>query len=454
MGSRNHHITVGAAVGLLALAATLAPAVESDARRAVLERFATRFSNEIYPLFSRDANGCKACHYSESPRMLRVLDSAPATFSLLLEQKLFDMRDPMAIPSRVSSHDPELRMPQVGELTTEEVQRIRRFAGDLTETLNSAGHGGAAPPDERFPDSLLLPYDGEHREERVQRRMSYYQLRHSFGTLFGANWLASSGPDPFKNKANIFGGADFKSSFEASRTASAGYLAGLQEVAREVARRYVSASKDVLFEGFSPDVFVKRSPAEAARNVDRLYERILFREPTADETEHAMKLVAELQSQPPTKRTVRFALEVRDPDGREDRRDMEVTLREADASVSRFVVDQTQAASSDNPWVRVGDKPFHFEADNPDHFVRFVARPGNHVTAFDAMKFVKVGNDTETSEVVVLDNLDPECTLFGEWEPIEKEGEITRSEKAKKKYEEDLHVVGSNHLETRNLTNH
>ena len=130
-----------------------------------------------------------------------------------------------------------------------------------------------------------------------------------------------------------------------------------------------------------------------------------------------------------------------------------MTLREADASVSRFVVDQTQAASSDNPWVRVGDKPFHFEADNPDHFVRFVARPGNHVTAFDAMKFVKVGNDTETREVVVLDNLDPECTLFGEWEPIEKEGEITRSEKAKKKYEEDLHVVGSNHLETRNLTN-
>ena len=452
---RNHKrlVTAGAVVGFLAIAATLAPASESDARRAVIERFATRFGDELYPLFSRDANGCKVCHFPESPRMLRVLNSPRATFSLLLEQNLFDVRDVMAIPSRVSGHDPELRMPQVGELSSEEIELIQRFAGDLTETLNSVGHGGTAPDDERFPDSLLLPYDGEDGEQRVERGMSYYQLRRSFGTLFGAKWLASSGPDLFKNKANIFGGADFKSSFESSRTVSASYLAGQQQVAREVARRYVSAPQDVLFERFNPDVFAKGSQAEAVRNVKRLYERILFRQPTAAETDHAITLVAELQSEPSTKRTVRFALEVRDPDGRQERRDIDVTLRQADASVSRFLLDQTKAAPLDDPWTRIGDKPFHFEADNPVHLVRLLARPGNHVTAFDAMKFVRVENGAETSDAVVLDNLDPECTLFGEWEPIEKQGEITRVEKAKQKYEQDLHVVGSNHLETRNLTN-
>jgi hypothetical protein len=457
---RNYHslIAAGAAVGFLGLAPALAPASENDTRRAVIERFATRFSNELYPLFSREANGCKLCHYPESPRMLRVLNSPRATFSVLLEQNLFDLRDAMAIPSRVSGHDPELRMPQVGELTSEEIGLIQRFASDLTETLNNAGHGETAPVDERFPDSLLLPYDGEDGEVRVERGMSYYQLRHSFGTLFGAKWLASSGPDPFKNKANIFGGADFKSSFETSRTVSAGYLAGLQEAAREVARRYVSAPQDALLEGFNPDVFVKGSQAEAARNVSRLYERILFRQPAAGETDHAITLVAELQGQASTKRKVRFALEVRDPQGREDRRDIDVTLRNSDASVSRFLLDQTQAASiddpsADNPWKRVGDKSFRFEANNPDHLVRLIARPGNHVTAFDAMKFVRVENGAETTDAVVLDNLDPECTIFGEWEPIEKEGEITRVEEAKQKYEQDLYVVGSNHLETRNLTN-
>jgi hypothetical protein len=451
---RNHHrlVAAGVVVGFLALTATLAPASESDSRRAVIARFATRFNDELYPLFSRDKNGCKVCHFSESPRMLRVLNSPRATFSLLLEQNLFDVRDAMAIPSRVSGHDPELRMPQEGELTSEEIKLIHRFAGDLTETLNSAGEGETAPVDERFPDSLLLPYDGEDGEERVERGMSYYQLRQSFGTLFGAKWLASSGPDPFKNKANIFGGADFRSSFETSRTVSAGYLSGLQEVAREVARRYVSAPRDVLLEGFNPDVFAKDSQAEATRNVNRLYERILFRQPSPGETDHAVTLVAELQSSLPTKRTVRFAIEVRDPDGRQDRRDIDLTLRQADASVSRFLLDQTQE-TGDDPWVRIAKKPFQFEADNPDHLVRLVARPGNHITAFDAMKFVRVENGKETNEAVVLDNLDPECTLFGEWEPIEKEGEITRREEAKQKYEQDLHVVGSNHLETRNLTN-
>ena len=454
MRSWKYQITVSAATGLFALAATLAPAAESDARREALKHLATRFDSEIYPLFSRDVNGCKVCHLAESPRMFRVLNSPGATFSLLLEQNLFDTRDPMAIPRRVSSLDAKLRMPQAGELTTEDIQRIRGFARDLTATLDDIDRVGATPADERFPDSLLLPYDGKSRALDVPRRMSYYQLRRSFATLFGADWLVSSGPDVFEGKANLFGGTDFKSSFEGSRTVSASYLASLQEVAREVARRYVSAPAHALFQGFNPDVFALISPKEARRNVQRLYERILFREPTADETERALMLVKELQDEHITERTVRFSLEVRDPDGRQDRRDVDVMLREADASVSRFLLDQRQTSTGGDAWVRIGETPFHFEADNPDHFVRFMARPGNHVTAFDAVKFVKVENGVETEDVTVLDNLDPECTLFGDWEPVAKEGEVSRNgEPPKKKYEQDLHVVGSNHLEARNLDN-
>ena len=54
---------------------------------------------------------------------------------------------------------------------------------------------------------------------------------------------------------------------------------------------------------------------------------------------------------------------------------------------------------------------------------------------------------------MVLDNLDPECTLSGEWEPVEKEGERSRAGGPKRKYEMDLHVMGSNHLESRSVDN-
>ncbi len=85
-------------------------------------------------------------------------------------------------------------MPRVGDLTTEEIRRINEFAGDLGRILSRADQGLAAPPNERFPDSLLLSYDGEDRNESVERRMSYYQLHRSFAAVFEADWLSSSGP--------------------------------------------------------------------------------------------------------------------------------------------------------------------------------------------------------------------------------------------------------------------
>ena len=449
-------VSIFAAVVLGAFFTTLAVANENETRRSSLERLATRFSSEIYPLLSRDENGCQACHRVESPRILQISDSPRATFSLLLEQNLFDTRDPMSIPGRISHDDSDLRMPKVGELTQKEIQRIDDFAHELTETLDSTDRGRATPPGERFPDSLLLAYDGENGETRVQRHMSYYQLRHSFATLFGADWLTSSGPDLFRNKASIFGGADFKSSFGSSRTISAGYLAGLQAAAREVARRYVSAPKDVLIEGFTPDVFVKDASMDSRQNVDSLYKQILLRQPTDDERNHALTLVTDLQRHTPTERVIGFELEVIDSDGRQDHQRVDVTLRDPNASVSRFVVDQTQILPTDDPWLRIGKNPFHFEAENSDHLVRLVARPGDHVTAFDAVKFVRVSNGMETDDVVILDNLDPECTVFGEWEPILKDGALTGVQtrgNVKHKYKEDLHIVGSNHLEARNLEN-
>ena len=425
----------------------------AGSRHTALESLASRFAGEVYPILARETNGCAVCHNEQSTQLFRVLDSPGATFSMILEHDLLAPEDPMAIPGRLFTANPKLRMPKAGDLSMQERDLIQQFALDSKETLRDLHAMMESPPDERFPDALMLPYDGPVRDESVRRRQGYYQLRRSFGTLFGEEWLADSGRDPFAHKANGFGGVDFRASFDASRTVSASYLANLQEVAREVARRYVSAPKDVRFEGFEPDARVVRSRKQAERNVRRLYERIVFEEPSVGEVERAMTLVRQLQGVPATERTVRFSLEVWTEDGHRDIRHADAVIRETGASVTRFLLDQSRPAPAGGNWVRIGDSPFRFESGNPEHFVRVLARPGNHVTAFDGIKLVRVINGSESLEPIVLDNLDPECILAGEWEPVEKDGERSRAGPPKKKYEQELHVVGTNHLESRTLKN-
>ncbi len=403
-------------------------------------------------MLARSDNGCKVCHSAQASQTFQVLESPSATFSLLLEQGLLDPSDPMAIPSRIGSQDPDLRMPKSGALDDSEIANIAGFARDLAERLDRESLGAGDQLDERFPSSLLLPFDGEEQSDRAQRRLSYFQIRRSVGTLFGPEWLAASGDDLFSNKAQALGGADFRSSFDQTRTMTASYVAALQEIARELARRFVSAPREILFEGFDPDIFVDRTRQAAVRNVRTLYQRILFSEPSEAEIDRALHLVRDLQGRTEDRRIVRFTLNVEDPDGRRDRRQVDVALDSAKASVSRYLIDQTSEPDN-SPWVRVGDLPFAFESSNPDHLVRLVARPGNHITVFDAVRFVRVLNGIESDQAVVLDNLDPECTFSGEWEPVAKDGERSRAGEPKKKYDMDLDVVGSNHLERRTVDN-
>ena len=403
-------------------------------------------------MLARSDDGCKLCHSAQASQTFQILESPSATFSLLLEQGLLDPSDPMAIPSRVGSQDPDLRMPKSGALDDSEIANIAGFARDLAVRLDRDGLGADDQLDEQFPSSLLLPFDGEEQSDRSQRRLSYFQIRRSVETLFGSEWLAASGDDLFSNKAQALGGADFRSSFDQTRTMTASYVAALQEIARELARRFVSAPREGLFEGFDPDIFVDRTRQAAVRNVRTLYQRILFSEPSEVEIDRALHLVRDLQGRTEDRRIVRFTLNVEDPDGRQDRRHVDVALDSAKASVSRYLIDQTSEPDN-SPWVRVGDRPFAFESSNPDHFVRLVARPGNHITVFDAVRFVRVINGIESDQAVVLDNLDPECTFSGEWEPVAKDGERSRAGKPKKKYDMDLNVVGSNHLERRTVDN-
>ena len=263
MRVRTRLAPIGAGAVLAILGSVQPLVAETAGRTLVLEDYAERFRDEIYPLLADGAGACTACHHAGSSQLFQVLSSPGATFSLLLERGLLDPSDPMAVPGRVATTDMELRMPKAGALADGDVEAIAEFSRGLDDALGSHGESADVPHDERFPDGLLLPYDGEERSERAQRRLSYYQLRRSLASIFGADWLASSGADPFEHKARAFGGADFQSSFDQSRTLTASYLSAMQEVSREVARRFVSSPRDVLFEGFDPEVFAHRSPRAA-----------------------------------------------------------------------------------------------------------------------------------------------------------------------------------------------
>jgi len=426
---------------------------QTTPQRAILDRYAARFATEVFPLMERKANGCKACHGPSTPRMFQVFDTAKATFSLVLERDLLNQQDPMFILQRLLTKDPELHMPKAGSWSTAEVERVRGFAADMQRELNAVA-SAAERSDERFPDSLMLPYDGRPKQDRPVRMLSYYQLRKSMETIFGATWLAASGRDPFENKSQTLGGADFKTTFEISRTPSAGYLSAMQEVAREVSRRFVSASPEQLFAGFDPNIAVARVPASAARNIRTLYNRILFRDPSAVESQQALRLVDAVQKQPAKERVIRLSLTVRDEaEGLEDQATAEITLQSSKAQVSRYMINQAKETPSEKAWVRAGTHPFRFQKDNAQHLIRVVDVPGDHVTLFDAVKLVRVENGKETSDEVIIDNADAECTFLGDWRSVLKKGDAGRGTKAVKKYDAPIFVVGPSHLESRNLRN-
>ena len=119
---------------------------QASPQRAILERYATRFSTEVYPLMERKVNGCKACHGPSTPRMFQVFDTAKATFSLVIERDLLNQQDPMFILQRLAAKDPELHMPKVGVWSASELDREEVQSAVLR--LKS-GHSRPLPDDPR-----------------------------------------------------------------------------------------------------------------------------------------------------------------------------------------------------------------------------------------------------------------------------------------------------------------
>ena len=162
----------------------------------------------------------------------------------------------------------------------------------------SGGGGGGVPEDEQFPPLLLEPYSGPAIDAYDNTFLGYMQLKGKVGAVFGDAWVRG-GMDQFQANIGLLGGADFVSHFVEARVATPDFLLALDSLTKDVCSTAVAA-KTGPFTGLDVAAAVVDTPPATAREtaaragIDQLYRKMLFRKPTAAESDAAYGLLKDL----------------------------------------------------------------------------------------------------------------------------------------------------------------
>jgi hypothetical protein len=156
---------------------------------------------------------------------------------------------------------------------------------------------GTQPPppggplaDEQFPPDLLNPYTGPPNTDYENTFISYLQLVARINELFADTGLGGGTDAYFASKIALLGGADFKTTFTEARVATSDFLVALDGVAKEACGR-AATNKTGPFAGTDPNAPAGGDNALATT----LYQKLLLRAPTAQETTDAVGLVSTLK---------------------------------------------------------------------------------------------------------------------------------------------------------------
>jgi hypothetical protein len=168
---------------------------------------------------------------------------------------------------------------------------------------------------------LLGSYSGKTPEGDLPNTfVTFRQLRGKVRTIFGDDWRRGE-RDLFIENLQMFGGADFVRRFDESSKASPTFLSGVEMMARDVASRaYLMHTGP--FQGRPDDlpnpVAMNGPDAAYKREINRLYNRMLFRDATPAEQQNAFRFIqsvyrAQKSLAETAPKDLRFALTVRDP---------------------------------------------------------------------------------------------------------------------------------------------
>ncbi len=173
--------------------------------------------------------------------------------------------------------------------------------GPVVENEAGTGADGTTTPpgpeDEQFPPDLRTPYTGPPIAYYDNTFVTYWQFKSRIASVFADTGIGGNTDTYLASKISLLGGADFVTHFSEARTATQDFLLALDAVAKDACAR-AGTNKTGPFAGANPEAVP--AGGEAAL-VAQLYQRMLFRAPTAQESTDTVGLVATLLPLSPTK---------------------------------------------------------------------------------------------------------------------------------------------------------
>lgn len=311
-----------------------------------------RFEKEIWPLMARGDGGCVACHTTQNASQFLMLKDAAAAFQKMLGEGHFDPDNHASLIERITTSDKAIKMPPTGltPWTPAEIASLTAFA----EEVQKRRQVGGVKPDEAFPFHLQSAYTGApHVGGPDNTFLSFRQLRGKIQSIFNDDWRRED-RDLFIENLHLFGGADFVRRYDETTKASPTFLTGVEMMARDVASRsYLSRTGP--FAGHAdalPSPLGMKAPSAAyAAEINRIYQRMLFRDATAAEVKEAFRLLqavykAQSGAAATAPQDLRFALTVRDDRGMKTTQDITVRVTADARALYQEFVDQSKATAS------------------------------------------------------------------------------------------------------------
>ncbi|GAB4459951.1 MAG: hypothetical protein OHK0029_23180 [Armatimonadaceae bacterium] len=318
-----------------------------------LAAFSERFDKEIWPVVQQS---CLPCHGSQNASQFLLPKEPKAAFLRMLAEGHFDEDNHASAVFRMTTTDKAIVMPppSMGELPRAQVALLEKFSEEIA-ARRAASKG--AKPDEVFPAYLELPYTGSKPAPGLDNTfITYTQLRGKVKTIFNDDWKRED-RDLFVENVHLFGGADFMQRFDESSKATPTFLTGMDLLSRDVASRAYLA-KTGPFAGFPqslPDPQTLKAPSAPMKAaVNQLYRKVLFRDATPQEQQHAFSFLQRVYKQQQnvvesSPHDLRFQLTVTDEQGMQVVRDIVVRGTFDTHGLTQEFVDQSKdAADKDN----------------------------------------------------------------------------------------------------------
>ncbi len=387
--------------------------------------FARRFEKELWPLMKEGEKNCYSCHGKQTQTPMELPENGNEAFLKLLRENYFDSENPVSLLAKISSPSEKTRMPQPPSPAWGEkkIALVRSFQNDLFDARRS----DQSKADEQFPAELNKPFGGplvrllaHGTTKRDNTFLTYHQLRRKVWAIFHDDWNRDE-RDLFDHNLALFSGADFQKRFDESSKPSAAFLAGLDLMAADVvSKSYLNLTGP--FEGrpgeFGSPLEMKQPDAAYRHTIERLYRKILFRDPTDSELREAFEFVRNVHAT--SKKSgplesgnsvLNFEVTVTGKEGVATTRNISISVRNDGHGLAQEIVNENQGSPG---WIwreRVGEK---FRLNKGDDAQRFIITNQNSRGRVILSGVEIVGPLPErTSRTVAVD--DPKARLRGPW---------------------------------------